>query len=128
MLKEIGSVDRIPEYIKRAKDVSDPFRLMGFGYRVYKTHDPRAKTCKCGVKPEQKIFFHRFVRFLPPRRNGHSKSFEANVCFTPKNGLRRARSKGSALCQFRTTAPIERLEAESLACRARFRPACGLVA
>jgi citrate synthase len=43
MLKEIGSVDRIPEYIKRAKDESDPFRLMGFGYRVYKTYDPRAK-------------------------------------------------------------------------------------
>jgi citrate synthase len=43
MLKEIGSVDRIPEYIKRAKDESDPFRLMGFGYRVYKTNDPRAK-------------------------------------------------------------------------------------
>jgi citrate synthase len=43
MLKEIGSVDRIPEYVKRAKDKTDPFRLMGFGYRVYKTHDPRAK-------------------------------------------------------------------------------------
>src|SRR5215468_6500263 len=43
MLKEIGSVDRISEYIKRAKDESDPFRLMGFGYRVYKTDDPRAK-------------------------------------------------------------------------------------
>jgi citrate synthase len=43
MLKEIGTVDRIPEYIKRAKDESDPFRLMGFGYRVYKTYDPRAK-------------------------------------------------------------------------------------
>src|SRR5690242_6406205 len=43
MLKVIGSVDRIPEYIKRAKDESDPFRLMGFGYRAYKTYDPRAK-------------------------------------------------------------------------------------
>jgi citrate synthase len=43
MLKEIGTVARIPEYIKRAKDESDPFRLMGFGYRVYKTYDPRAK-------------------------------------------------------------------------------------
>jgi len=43
MLKEIGSVDRIPEYIKRAKDESDPFRLMGFGYRVYKSYDPRAR-------------------------------------------------------------------------------------
>jgi citrate synthase len=43
MLKEIGSVDRIPKYIKRAKEDSDPFRLMGFGYREYKTYDPRAK-------------------------------------------------------------------------------------
>jgi citrate synthase len=43
MLKEIGSVDRVSEYIKRAKDESDPFRLTGFGYRVYKHYDPRAK-------------------------------------------------------------------------------------
>jgi len=43
MLREIGSVDRIPEYIERAKDKNDPFRLMGFGHRVYKNYDPRAK-------------------------------------------------------------------------------------
>jgi len=43
MLKEIGSLDRIPEYIKRAKDKNDPFRFIGFGYRVYKNYDPRAK-------------------------------------------------------------------------------------
>ena len=43
MLAEIGSVERIPEYIARAKDKSDPFRLMGFGHRVYKNYDPRAK-------------------------------------------------------------------------------------
>lgn len=43
MLEEIGSVDRIPEYLQRAKDKSDPFRLMGFGHRVYKNYDPRAK-------------------------------------------------------------------------------------
>jgi citrate synthase I (hexameric type) len=43
MLKEIGTVDRIPEFIARAKDKSDPFRLMGFGHRVYKNYDPRAK-------------------------------------------------------------------------------------
>ena len=43
MLMEIGAVDRIPEYIKRAKDRNDPFRLMGFGHRVYKNYDPRAK-------------------------------------------------------------------------------------
>ena len=44
MLKEIGSVDRIPEYIKRAK--AGEFRLMGFGHRVYKSYDPRAKIIK----------------------------------------------------------------------------------
>lgn len=43
MLREIKTLDRIPEYIKRAKDKSDPFRLMGFGHRVYKNYDPRAK-------------------------------------------------------------------------------------
>ncbi len=43
MLEEIGTVDRIPEYIRRAKDKNDPFRLMGFGHRVYKNYDPRAK-------------------------------------------------------------------------------------
>lgn len=43
MLKTIGDVSRIPEFINRAKDKSDPFRLMGFGHRVYKNHDPRAK-------------------------------------------------------------------------------------
>ncbi|WP_018981661.1 citrate synthase [Salinimonas chungwhensis] len=42
MLEEIGSVDRIPEFIERAKDKNDPFRLMGFGHRVYKNYDPRA--------------------------------------------------------------------------------------
>jgi citrate synthase len=43
MLREIGTVDRIPEFIKRAKDKNDPYRLMGFGHRVYKNYDPRAK-------------------------------------------------------------------------------------
>jgi citrate synthase len=42
MLEEIGSVDRVPEYIKRAKDEKNPFQLVGFGYRVYKAEDPRA--------------------------------------------------------------------------------------
>lgn len=42
MLREIGTVDRIPEFVARAKDKSDPFRLMGFGHRVYKNFDPRA--------------------------------------------------------------------------------------
>ena len=61
MLFEIGSKDRIPEFIKRAKDKDDPFRLMGFGHRVYKNYDPRAgvmrKSChevldSLGVKDE----------------------------------------------------------------------------
>lgn len=46
MLKEIGSVDRIPEFIAKAKDKDDPFRLMGFGHRVYKNRDPRATVMK----------------------------------------------------------------------------------
>ncbi|NRB10635.1 MAG: citrate synthase [Rickettsiaceae bacterium] len=50
MLKEIGTVDNISTFIKKAKDKNDPFRLMGFGHRVYKNYDPRAavlrETCK----------------------------------------------------------------------------------
>ncbi|MGB0921547.1 MAG: citrate synthase [Alphaproteobacteria bacterium] len=42
MLNEIGTADRIPEFVARAKDKDDPFRLMGFGHRVYKNYDPRA--------------------------------------------------------------------------------------
>ncbi|MCS6759592.1 MAG: citrate synthase [Candidatus Devosia euplotis] len=42
MLKQIGAVDHIPEFIARAKDKSDPSKLMGFGHRVYKNFDPRA--------------------------------------------------------------------------------------
>ena len=43
MLGEIGRVENIPKYIAKAKDKNDPFRLMGFGHRVYKNYDPRAK-------------------------------------------------------------------------------------
>jgi len=50
MLHEIGTVDRIPEYIARAKDKNDPFRLMGFGHRVYKNYDPRATVMQTTVK------------------------------------------------------------------------------
>jgi citrate synthase len=54
MLEEIGSTDRIPSYLDRAKDKSDPFRLMGFGHRVYKNYDPRAtlmrETCYAVLK------------------------------------------------------------------------------
>ncbi len=46
MLDQIGTVDRIPEFLERAKDKDDPFRLMGFGHRVYKNFDPRANVLK----------------------------------------------------------------------------------
>jgi len=46
MLEEIGDVSRIDEFVARAKDKADPFRLMGFGHRVYKNFDPRAKVMK----------------------------------------------------------------------------------
>ncbi|MFT6733217.1 MAG: citrate synthase [Polaribacter sp.] len=46
MLHEIGDVSRIPEFIAKAKDKDDPFRLMGFGHRVYKNFDPRAKVMR----------------------------------------------------------------------------------
>jgi len=61
MLEKIGNRGNIPEYINKAKDKNDPFRLMGFGHRVYKNYDPRAKvmqrTChevldELGVKDE----------------------------------------------------------------------------
>ncbi len=46
MLQEIGDVSQIEHFIKRAKDKNDPFRLMGFGHRVYKSYDPRAKVMR----------------------------------------------------------------------------------
>ena len=49
MLEEIGSVDRIQEFIARAKDKDDPFRLMGFGHRVYKNYDPRASVMRASA-------------------------------------------------------------------------------
>lgn len=45
-LREIGDVKNVPKFIERVKDKSDPFRLMGFGHRVYKSYDPRAKAIK----------------------------------------------------------------------------------
>ncbi len=50
MLHEIGTPDRIPHYIARAKDKNDPFRLMGFGHRVYKNYDPRATVMQQTVR------------------------------------------------------------------------------
>ena len=46
MLDEIGDVSRVQEFVQKAKDKNDPFRLMGFGHRVYKNYDPRAKVMK----------------------------------------------------------------------------------
>ena len=50
MLREIGTPDKIPHYIERAKDKNDPFRLMGFGHRVYKNYDPRATVMQQTVR------------------------------------------------------------------------------
>ena len=50
MLSEIGSVDNIPKYVAKAKDKNDPFRLMGFGHRVYKNYDPRATVMQSTVR------------------------------------------------------------------------------
>ena len=50
MLHEIGTPDKIPEYIARAKNKDDPFRLMGFGHRVYKNYDPRATVMQKTVR------------------------------------------------------------------------------
>ena len=50
MLREIGTPDRIPHYIERAKNKDDPFRLMGFGHRVYKNYDPRATVMQATVR------------------------------------------------------------------------------
>ena len=46
MLEQIGHKDNIPKYLEKAKDKNDPFRLMGFGHRVYKNYDPRAAVLK----------------------------------------------------------------------------------
>jgi len=46
MLEEIGNKENIPKYINKAKDKNDPFRLLGFGHRVYKNYDPRASVMK----------------------------------------------------------------------------------
>ncbi|WP_372832765.1 citrate synthase [Pontibacterium sp.] len=52
MLHEIGDVKKLPKYLKRATDPDDPFRLMGFGHRVYRSHDPRARVLR---KEAQKV-------------------------------------------------------------------------
>jgi len=50
MLNEIGDVSKVPEYVEKAKDKDDPFKLMGFGHRVYKNFDPRAKVMEESCK------------------------------------------------------------------------------
>ncbi len=50
MLNEIGDEDQVPEYVKKAKDKDDPFKLMGFGHRVYKNFDPRARVMEASAK------------------------------------------------------------------------------
>ena len=60
MLEEIGSAENIPKYIAKAKDHDDPFRLMGFGHRVYKNFDPRAKVM-------QALCHKVWCRWLPRR-------------------------------------------------------------
>ncbi len=60
MLMEIGTKDRIGEYLARAKDKNDPFRLMGFGHRVYKNYDPRARVLRES--------FHEVLEYLGKQR------------------------------------------------------------
>jgi citrate synthase len=57
MLEEIGSIKNIEKYLEKAKDKNDPFRLMGFGHRVYKNYDPRAKIIRkmCHQVLEQRV-------------------------------------------------------------------------
>ena len=58
MLEEIGTPERIPQYVARAKDKNDPFRLMGFGHRVYKNYDPRAKLMQQTTHEVLKLLGH----------------------------------------------------------------------
>ncbi len=55
MLRTIGNIDRIPEYIAKAKDKNDPFLLMGFGHRVYKNYDPRSAVMKMSCDEVLKV-------------------------------------------------------------------------
>jgi len=64
MLREIGTPDRIPEFVARAKDKDDPFRLMGFGHRVYKNFDPRAKALMRWAS--RRRCSHQFLRWPAP--------------------------------------------------------------
>ena len=74
MLGEIGSVDRIPEYVKKAKDPKDSFRLMGFGHRVYKNYDPRAKLMQ---KTCHEVLNELGVNDPAPRRRHRARAHRA---------------------------------------------------
>ena len=50
MLAEIGDASNVPKFLARASNPDDPFRLMGFGHRVYKNYDPRASSGTCAMK------------------------------------------------------------------------------
>ena len=63
MLEAIGAKENIPQALERAKDKKDPFRLMGFGHRVYKTFDPRAKVMR---KVCHKVLQHLSIKCGPP--------------------------------------------------------------
>ncbi|MBI1359612.1 MAG: citrate (Si)-synthase [Alphaproteobacteria bacterium] len=65
MLQEIGTVDRVPEFVKKAKDKSSGFRLMGFGHRVYKNYDPRAKVMQKTCHEVLKEVGHEADPLLP---------------------------------------------------------------
>ena len=80
MLKEIGSVERIPEFIARAKDRNDPFRLMGFGHRVYKNYDPRAAV----------------LRESAPRGAGRARQGRRSAA-ADRDGAREDRARGRLL-------------------------------
>jgi len=62
MLEEIGSKEAIPKALERAKNKQDPFRLMGFGHRVYKTFDPRAKVMR---KVCHEVLEHLNIQYAP---------------------------------------------------------------
>ena len=61
MLAEIGSVDKIPEFIAKVKDKNSEVRLMGFGHRVYKNYDPRAKIMTLGSPKHLRNLLARMV-------------------------------------------------------------------
>ena len=85
MLREIGTVDRIPEYIARAKNKDDPFRLMGFGHRVYKNYDPRATVMQ---KTAKDVLEKLGVDPISSRRSSTRTSTSIRASFSPRSASR----------------------------------------